>query len=65
MRIKNKDQKCFLWCMLRHINPLKEHPEKITKKDKKRANNLDYYGIDFPVKEEDFDKIEVKKKNLH
>ena len=27
--IKNKDQKCFLWCHVRHINPSKEHPEKI------------------------------------
>ena len=33
--IKNKDQKRFLWCHVRHINPSKEHPERITKKDKK------------------------------
>ena len=26
--IKNKDQKCFLWCHVRHINP-SEHPGKI------------------------------------
>ena len=25
----NDDQKCFLWCHVRHINPLKEHPEGI------------------------------------
>ena len=29
--IKNKDKKCFLWCHIRHINPLKEHPERIKK----------------------------------
>ena len=29
--IKNKDQKCFLWCHNRHINPSKEHPERIKK----------------------------------
>ena len=28
--IKNKDQKCFSWCHVRHINPLKEHPEGTT-----------------------------------
>ena len=28
INIKNKDQKCFLWCHLRHINPSKEHPER-------------------------------------
>ena len=29
--IKNKDQKCFLWCHVRHINPSNEHPERIKK----------------------------------
>ena len=28
--IKNKDQKCFLWCHDRHINPVQIHPERIT-----------------------------------
>ena len=27
--IKNKDQKCFLWCHVRHINPSKDHPREI------------------------------------
>ena len=27
--IKNNDQKCFLWCHVRHINPTQEHPGKI------------------------------------
>ena len=34
INIKNKDQKCFLWCHVRHINPSKEHPERIRKNDK-------------------------------
>ena len=29
INIKNKDKKCFLWCHVRHINPLEEHPERI------------------------------------
>ena len=29
INIKNKDQKCFLWCHVKHINPSKEHPERI------------------------------------
>ena len=33
INIKNKDQKCFFCCHVRHINPLKEHPEGITQKD--------------------------------
>ena len=29
--IKDKDQKYFSWCHVRHINPSKEHPERIEK----------------------------------
>ena len=64
INIKNKDQKCFLWCHVRHINPLKEHLERITKEDKKLAKDLDYDGIDFPVRENDFGKTEKKKNNI-
>ena len=30
----------FLWCYVRHINPAKIHPERVTRKDKKLVNNL-------------------------
>ena len=60
INIKKKDQKCFLWCHVRHINPLKKHPEKVIKTDKKISEKLDYDGIEFPVQEKDFSKIEVK-----
>ena len=50
---KNKDQKCFLWCHVRHNIPSKKHLERIKKK-------LDYDGIKFPVQEKGFSKIEVK-----
>ena len=56
--IKNNIQKCFLWCHVRHINPLKIHPERITREDKNLVNNLNYDGVGFPVREEDFSKIE-------
>ena len=58
--IKNKEKKCFSWCHIRHINLSKEHPERIKKNDKKIAEELDYDGIEFPVQEKDFKKIEVK-----
>ena len=28
INIKNNDNKCFLWCHIRHLNPLKIHPER-------------------------------------
>ena len=30
---KNNDNKCFLWCHIRHLNLVKTHPERIAKED--------------------------------
>ena len=49
INIRSNDNKCFLWCHIRHLNPLKIHPERITKVDKNMINDLDYEGIKFPV----------------
>ena len=49
-----------LWCHVRHINPVKIHPARITQNDKKLVNDLDYDGVGFPVREKDFSKIETK-----
>ena len=56
----NQHQKCFLWCHVRHLNPVKIHPERIRQTDKKLANDLDYDGIEFSVQEQKFSKIETK-----
>ena len=57
---QKNSQKNFLWCHVRHVNPVKIHPERITQNDKKPANDLDYDGVVFPVREKDFSKIETK-----
>ena len=54
MTIKN----VFLWCHVRYINPVKLHPQKITKEDKKNVIDLDYDGTKFPVTGKDFSKIQ-------
>ena len=61
INIKNKYQKRLLWCPVRHVNPSKKHPETSKKFDEKIAEKLDYDGIEFPVQEKNFSKIEVKK----
>ena len=58
--IKNNDQKCFLWCHVRHINPTKDHPGRIKNIDRDFTNNLNYDGIEFPAQEKDFSKIELQ-----
>ena len=50
----------FLWSHVRHFNPVNIHPERIIKNDKKLANDLDYDGVEFPVREKGFSKIERK-----
>ena len=60
INIKNNDNKCFLWCHIRHLNPLKIHPERITKTDRRMDNNLDYVDIKFPVSKKDYFKTEQK-----
>ena len=60
MNFKNNDQKCFLWCHVKHINPIKIHPERSTQNNKKFANDLNYDAIKFPVREKGFSKIEKK-----
>ena len=63
INIKNSSSKCFLWCYVRHLNPLKIHPERIAIADKNMVNDLDYKSIEFPVSKKDFNKIE-KKNNI-
>ena len=59
INIKNKDEKCFLWCHVRHIDPSKEHPERIKKIHNKIAEKLNYDETEFPLQEKDCNKIEV------
>ena len=48
INIKNKDDECFRWCHIRHLNPQTEHPERIKKEDKQPIEGLNYEGIEFP-----------------
>ena len=59
INIKNNNQKCFLWCHVSHLNLVKIHPERITKKGKELVNILNDDEIKFLVWEKDFSKIET------
>ena len=34
INIKNKDDECFRWCHIRHLNPQRKNPQRIKKDDK-------------------------------
>ena len=59
---KNEDNRCFLWCHNRHLNPLIVHPERITQADRESVKRLDYTGVTFPVTVKDIPKIEKQNK---
>ena len=49
INIKNKDNKCFIWCHVRHLNHNGKNLLRISEKDKKISKGLNYSGVDFPV----------------
>ena len=58
INMKNKDNKCFLWCVLRELNPTKDHPERVDKELKPEENTLNVEGIEYPVSLKDLNKFE-------
>ena len=50
INMKNEDNnKCFLWCVLRALNPKDKNAERIDKDLKSKENTLNMEGIDYPV----------------
>ena len=58
INIKIKDDECFRWCHIRHLNPQEKDPQRIKKEDKKMINELNYDRIDFPLSQKHYSKVE-------
>ena len=58
INMKNEDEECFRWCHIRHLNPQIKYPERIKKEDKKMINELNYDGINFPLSQKHYNKVE-------
>ena len=59
INMQNKDNKCFLRCVLRALNPKDNHPERVDKELKLKENTLNMDGIKYPVSlKYDIDKFE-------
>ena len=54
---KNKDEKCFLWCHVRHNNLLNKHPEGTKKMTKKLRKNLIMMQLSFLYKKKILTKL--------
>ena len=56
--MKNEDNKCFTWSVLRALNPREGHVERIDKDLKKKEDSLNMTGIVYPVQLNAIDKFE-------
>ena len=61
--MENKDDKCFLWSILRYLHLREKHSTRINDL-KEYENDLNFKGIEFPVKAKDIQKFENQNPNL-
>ena len=59
VNMKNtKDDQCFLWCVLRALNPVERDKERIDSKLKSKIDTVNMEDINYPVTLKDVDKFE-------
>ena len=65
INMKNKDNnKCFLWCVLRALNPKDKDAERIDKDLKSKEHTLNMEGIDYPVSLKDIKRFEKQNPDI-
>ena len=58
INMKNEDNKCFTWSVLRALNMREEHADRIDKYLKKKEDSLNMTAIEYPVSVKAIDKFE-------
>ena len=58
INMKNQDDKCFMWCVLRALNLKDNHPERIDNDLKSKVDILNMEGIQYPVSFRGIDRFE-------
>ena len=58
INMKNQDDKCFMWSVLRALNPKDNHPERIDNDLKNKVDILNMEGIQYPVSLRGIDRFE-------
>ena len=64
INMKNKDNKCFMWCVQRALNLKNKNPERIDKELMEKEDNLNMKGIEYPVSLKDIDRFEKQNPNI-
>ena len=58
INMKNEDDKCFMWSVLRALNPKDKNPERIDEDLKSKEDTLNMEGINYPVDFRGIDRFE-------
>ena len=58
INMKNEDNECFKWCVLRALYPKDRDAERIDKDLKSKQNSINMKGIKYPVRFRDIDRFE-------
>ena len=65
INMKNEDNnKCFLWCVLRALNPKDKNAERIDKDLKSKEHTLNMEGIAYPVSLKDINRFEKQNPDI-
>ena len=64
INMKNQDDKCFLWCVLRALNPVEKNKERVDKNLISKQDTLNMKGIKYPVSLRDIDRFESLNPNI-
>ena len=49
INIKNEDNRCFKWCVVRALHPVDQNSNRLTKELVKQSKSLNWNGLKFPV----------------
>ena len=64
INIKNQDEKCFMWSVLRALNPKDKNAERVDNDLKSKEDTLNMKGIQYPVSFRDIDRFESQNTNI-
>lgn len=64
INMKNKDEKCFTWSILRALNPIENNPDRIDKTLKAKEDTLNMKDIEYPVTLKAIDRVEKQNPSI-
>ena len=64
INMKNQDEKCFMWSILRALNPKNKNAERVDNDLKSKQDTINIQGIRYPVNFRDIDRFEHLNPNI-